>query len=56
MLSKTPMDHHSRLIGHLYPKLIEMGVPSLEKYFDKRKYQTGILKRITLGKVRMDTD
>jgi hypothetical protein len=38
LLSKAPMDHHSRLISHLMPKLIDMGVPALEKYFDKRKY------------------
>lgn len=38
MLSKTPMDHHSRIVSHLVPKLIDMNLPSLEKYFDRRRF------------------
>ena len=56
MLSKTPMDHHSRLIPHLIPKLIEMNLSSLEKYFDRRKFSTGVCKSITLGKINIDPD
>ncbi len=44
MLGKSPMDHHSRFISHLIPKLIDANLPSLEKYFDKRRYQTGACK------------
>lgn len=53
MLSKTPMDHHSRLISHLFPKLIDMNIESLDKYFDKRRYQTGFCKEITLGRMKI---
>ena len=56
MLSKTPMDHHSRLVPHLIPKLIEMNLSSLEKYFDRRKFSTGVCKSITLGKINIDPD
>ena len=51
LLSKAPMDHHSRLICHLVPKLIDMGLPALEKYFDKRKYQTGLCKTLNIAKI-----
>jgi len=53
MLSKAPMDHHSRLISHLIPKLIDMNLPALEKYFDRRKFQTGACKTITLGRINI---
>jgi hypothetical protein len=56
MLSKTPMDHHSRLISHLIPKLIEMNLPALEKYFDKRRFQTGVCKTLTLGRINIQKD
>jgi hypothetical protein len=36
------MDHHSRLIAHIIPQLIEIGVPALEKYFDKRKFSPAV--------------
>jgi len=36
MLSKTPLDHHSRFISDDIPKLIEFNIPNLEKYFDSR--------------------
>lgn len=51
MLSKTPMDHHSRFISHLMPKLIELGVTSLEKYFDKRVFHPELCNKITLAKI-----
>lgn len=35
------------------PKLIDMAVPALDKYFDKRKYQTGICKTLTIAKVNI---
>lgn len=38
MLSKAPLDHHSRLISHQTPKLIEMNLPAMEKYFDRRRF------------------
>ena len=53
MLSKTPMDHHSRFISHLFPKLIDMNIEALDKYFDKRRYQTGFCKEITLGRMKI---
>lgn len=56
MLSKTPMDHHSRLIAHIIPKLIDMNLPALEKYFDRRKFSTGVCKVITVGKINIDRD
>jgi hypothetical protein len=56
MLSKAPMDHHSRFISHLIPKLIDLNLPALEKYFDKRKYQTGVCKTITVGKLKVSGD
>lgn len=51
MLSKAPMDHHSRLISHLIPQLIDMGLPALEKYFDKRRYSTGVCKMLNIGRI-----
>lgn len=30
-----------------------MGVPSLEKYFDRRKFKVGICNNIDLGKISM---
>lgn len=56
MLSKTPMDHHSRLISHLTPKLVDMNLPALEKYFDRRRFQTGICKTLTLGRIYIHRD
>jgi phosphatidylglycerophosphatase A len=51
------MDHHSRLIAHLMPTLVgDMSVPQLEKYFDRRRFQTGVCKEITLLKLRIDAD
>ena len=51
LLSKTPMDHHARLIQHLIPKLVELGVPSLEKYFDRRIFHPEFCNKITLAKI-----
>jgi hypothetical protein len=56
MLSKTPMDHHSRIISHLIPKMIEMNLPSLEKYFDRRRFQSGVCKSITLGRINISSE
>jgi len=56
MLSKTPLDHHSRLLSHLVPKLIDMNLPALDKYFDKRKFQSGVCKSITLGRIKINDD
>ena len=57
MLQKTPMDHHSRFISHLMPKLVgEMNVPQLEKYFDRRRFQTGVCKSLNLLKLKIDAD
>jgi len=56
MLSKTPLDHHSRLLSHLVPKLIDMNLPALDKYFDKRKFQSGVCKSITLGRIKISDD
>lgn len=53
MLSKAPLDHHSRFISHLLPTLIEMGLPALEKYFDKRKFKTSLCNSITLGRLKI---
>jgi len=39
LLQHAPMDNHSRLIGHLIPKLIgDMNIPKLGKYFDRRQF------------------
>lgn len=49
------MDHHSRFISHLIPQLIgEMNVPQLDKYFDRRRFQTGVCKTINLLKLKID--
>ena len=56
LLSKTPMDHHSRFITHLVPTMIEMGVPAAEKYFDKRIFKPEICNSVTLGKVQSDSN
>jgi len=57
LLQKTPMDHHSRFIAHLVPKLVgEMNVPQLEKYFDRRRFHTGAAKSINLLKLKIDAD
>jgi hypothetical protein len=51
------MDHHSRFIAHLYPKLIgEMSVPNLDKYFDRRVYKTGLCKSLNVMKLRIPSD
>lgn len=51
------MDHHSRLITHLLPKLVgDMNVPQLEKYFDRRRFQTGICKGLNLMKIKIAGD
>mmetsp|Transcript_29530 Transcript_29530/g.28705 ORF Transcript_29530/g.28705 Transcript_29530/m.28705 type:complete len:514 (+) Transcript_29530:2573-4114(+) len=56
MLGKAPLDHHSRFISHLIPKLIGENLPALQKYFDKRKYQTGCCKSIIVGRVKVSHD
>ena len=54
LLQRAPMDHHSRFISHLIPKLIgEMNVPQLDKYFDRRRFQTGVCKNINLLKLKI---
>ena len=53
MLSNTPADHHSRMISHIMPKLIEMNLPALEKYFDRRLYQTGVCKNLSIGPIKI---
>lgn len=35
-LSGAPLDHHSREIVDLLPKLINIDIPSLNTYFEKR--------------------
>jgi hypothetical protein len=51
------MDHHSRLIAHLIPRLIsEMNVPQLDKYFDRRRFQTGLCKSVNLLNIKIDSD
>jgi hypothetical protein len=47
------MDHHSRLISHLIPKLIEIGVPALEKYFDRRRFSPSICSSMNLGRLNI---
>jgi hypothetical protein len=55
LLKKAPMDHHSRLVTHLLPRLVgDMNVPQLEKYFDRRRFQTGVCKAMNLMKIRID--
>ena len=56
LLSKTPLDHHGRLIAHQIPALIEMNLPHMEKYWDKRRFQPGILANITAGKISLSDD
>jgi hypothetical protein len=57
LLQKTPNDHHSRFISHLVPKLVgEMNVPQLEKYFDRRRFNTGSAKSLNLLKFKIDAD
>lgn len=53
MLGKAPIDHHARFISHLIPTLINQNLPALQKYFDKRKYQTGLCKSINVGRLRV---
>jgi hypothetical protein len=56
MLSKSPMDHHSRTIAHILPDLIVMNVPSLDKYFEKRRFQTGVCQQISVAKLDLQYD
>ncbi len=56
MLSKSPLDHHSRFITHLIPKLIDMNLEALEKYFDRRKFQTGVCANVVTGKIRVSSE
>jgi hypothetical protein len=57
LLQKAPMDHHSRLIAHLMPQLVgDMSVPQLDKYFDRRRFQTGVCKNINLLKLKINSD
>ena len=53
LLSNSPLDHHSRLISHAMPDLVTMGVPALEKYFDRRKFRVGVSSTIDFGKLRI---
>ena len=39
-LSNYGLDHHSRHIGHLMPKLLELELPSFVDYLESRNQQT----------------
>ena len=53
LLSKAPLDHHSRLIAHLLPSIIKMDLPACEKYFDRRRFQPGCCIDIQSGRLRI---
>lgn len=56
LLSRAPLDHHSRFVSHIMPTLIEMNLPALEKYFDKRTFQTGVCPQIRFGKLKIPSE
>jgi len=51
LLTKSPMDHHARFVASLIPTMISMNIPALEKYFDKRLFQTKICTEINSGRI-----
>lgn len=50
-LSRAPLDHHSRDIMEIMPKLIEKKLPSLIEYLDARIIQTPQLEKIDRGSI-----
>jgi len=51
LLQRAPLDHHARFTAHLVPRLIEMNLPALEKYFDKRRFQPGLCSQVRSGRL-----
>ena len=51
-LANAPLDHHSRDIKDILPKLVLKGLPSLLVYFDKRMIQTDQIKCINRGSIK----
>lgn len=51
-LKDAPLDHHSRQVKDVLPQLIEVKLPSLLEYLDKRMLKTEQLEDIDRGCIR----
>ena len=55
LISADPVDNHARAIIDIFPKIIEMEVPSLDDYLTKRQLQLSSHKRLNRGKLCIQT-
>ena len=51
LISVDPVDNHARAFIDIFPKIIEMEVPSLDNFLTMRQLQLSSHKRLNRGKL-----
>jgi hypothetical protein len=51
LISEDPVDNHARAFIDIFPKIVEMEVPSLDNYLTMRQLQLSSHKRLNRGKL-----